>query len=99
MITSHGFRFEKSAGQERLKYGALGGRTGSVRDHFLYGGEGRMDTDVESVLEVVPGVVLLQAKVVTNSTQFTDVFKILKSMTAVVLPWPAAVMTFLYSES
>lgn len=58
----------KSAGQERSKYGALGGRTGSVRDHFLYGGEGRMDTDMQSVLEVVPGVVLLQEKVVINNS-------------------------------
>lgn len=55
----------KSAGQEWSKYGALGGRTGSVGDHFLYGSEGRMDTDMQSVLKVVPGVVLLQAKVVT----------------------------------
>lgn len=52
----------KSAGQEWSKYGALGARTGSVRDHFLYGGEGRMDTDMQSVLKVVPGVVLLSLK-------------------------------------
>lgn len=54
--------FQKSAGQERSKYSALLRSDGSVRDHFLYGGEGRMDADVQPVLEVVPGVVLLGLK-------------------------------------
>lgn len=69
-----------------------------MRDHFLYGGEGGMDADVQPVLEVVPGVVLLQAEVVTISTQLAGAFKILNHCITV-LPWPEAAMIFLYSGS
>lgn len=54
--------FQKVLDRSGQKYGALLRSDGSARDHFLYGGEGRMDADVQPVLEVVPGVVLLGLK-------------------------------------
>lgn len=72
--------FEKVLDRSGQSTGLCWGATdGSVRDHFLYGGQGGMDADVQPVLEIVPGVVLLQAKVVTV-WWITDGFKILKSL-------------------
>lgn len=63
MTTSNGFSFQRYwKGVVKVQCTSWVGGAESVGDHFLYGGEGGVDTHVQSVLKVVPGVVLLGLK-------------------------------------